>query len=192
MNTDGSLNTTAIQNENPRWFFMCDKKRHNALEPAYKMLERKGFEVFTPKVKKVVGRGKFKKVDEVPLLSDILFVHSTEEKIDPIVAKTPTLHYRYKKGGKYCEHIIVNDKDMDLFIYAAEHIEIKEFFAIDELPQKLIGDKVIIHGGPLDGRKARLKKMQGARKKRILIELDKMAYGEFELTEFISLEVDKS
>lgn len=190
MNTEESVNITATQNEDEhlKWFFMCDQKRRNALEPAYKMLEAKGFEVFTPMGKKIVGKGKSKKVDKVPLFTDILFVHSTEEKIDPIVAKVPTLHYRFKKCGRYREHIIVCDDDMERFIYAAEHTEIKEFFAIDALPQKLIGDKVLIHGGPLDGLTAILKKMQGSKKKHIFIELHKMAYGEFELTDFISLE----
>lgn len=191
MDTNEKANTTNSQanKESPKWFFMCDQKRRNALDPAYKMLESKGFDVFTPKIKKIIGKGKNKKVDEVPLLTDILFVHSTEEKLDPIVAKTPTLHYRYKKGGKFQEHIIVSDKDMERFIDFSEHAEIKEFFAIEALPKELVGGNVVIHGGPLDGYEVKVKKMQGSKKKRIFIELPKLAYAEFELTDFTSLEI---
>jgi len=188
MNTEETVTTIVSQNERLKWFFMCDQKRRNALRPAYKMLEENGVDVFTPMVIRIVGKGKSKKVRKVPLFTDILFVHSTEEKIDPIVAKTPTLHYRFKKGGKYREHIVVSDDDMQRFIYAVEHAEIKEFFSIDALPKNLIGGNVIIHGGPLDGYTAILKKMQGSKRKRVFIELRNMAYGEFELTVFTSIE----
>lgn len=170
---------------------MCDQKRRNALDPAYRMLEGKGFEVFTPMVKKAVVKGNQKHVVQVPLLTDILFVHSTEIKIDEIIAKTPTLHYRFKKGGKYREHITVRDEDMVRFIYAANHTEIKEFYAIDDLPKELVGNKVKIEGGPLNGYTVILKKMQGSKRKRIFVELPPIAYAEMELTVFDSLKVVK-
>lgn len=193
MNTDETANITAAEDDGKqvKWFFMCDQKRRNALDPAYKMLDARGFEVFTPMVKKIVGTGKSKRVVEVPLLSDILFVYSTEEKLDPIIEKTPTLHYRFKKGGKYREHIIVSDDDMDSFKHAVENAEIKEFYAIEDLPKELIGNKVTIHGGPLDGYSVTLKKMQGSKKKRIFVELPRLAYAELELTEFDSMTVEK-
>lgn len=186
MNTEETTETEGSQDgsEQLPWYFMCDQKRRNALEPAYKMLERKGFEVFTPLKNKVIGKGKFKKIVEVPMFTDILFVHSTVEKIDPIVAETSTLHYRYKKGGKYCEHITVPDKEMQRFKYAIENTEIKEFYSIDALPRELVGERMVIQGGPLDGFKVIVRKMQGARKKRVFFELKKLAYAELELTDF--------
>lgn len=193
MNTDDTANTAAVQdnNEHIKWYFMCDQKRRNALDPAYKMLKGKGFDVYTPMVTKAVVKGGQKHVVQVPLLTDILFVHSTEIMIDEIVAKTPTLHYRFKKGGKYREHIVVSNKDMELFMYAADHAEIKEFYAIDDLPKELIGRKVKIEGGPLDGYIVLLKKMQGSKKKRIFIEIPEIAYAEMELTIFDSMTVVK-
>lgn len=143
-------------------------------------------------VSKAVVKGRQKYVVKVPLLSDILFVHSSEAELDPIVAKIPTLHYRFKKGGKYREHIVVRDEDMERFMYAAGHAEIKEFYAIDDLPWELIGNKVVIHGGPLDGYEVTLKKMQGSKKKRIFIELPKLAYAEMELTDFDKIEIKLS
>lgn len=189
MNTEETTETAGCKVEGLQlpWYFMCDQKRRNALEPAYKMLERKGFEVFTPLQNKVIGKGKFKKIVEEPIFTDILFVHSTVEKIDKIVAETTTLHYRFKKGGKYCEHITVPDKEMQRFKYALEHTEIKEWYSIDALPREIIGERMVVQGGPLDGYKVIARKMQGARKKRVFFELKKLAYAELEITDFISL-----
>lgn len=193
MDTDQTANAAAVQDtgEHVKWYFMCDQKRRNALHPAYKMLADKGFEVFTPMITKMVVKGGQKKVMKVPLLTDILFIHGTETNINAILAKTPTLHYRFKKGGRYREHIIVADADMERFIYAAEHAEIKEFYALDSLPESLIGHRVTIQGGPLHGYSVLLKKMQGSKKKRIFVELPEIAYAEMELTIFDSLKVEK-
>lgn len=190
-NTSEGLNNAQNDAEQLIWFVMCDQKRRNAIEPAYKMLQRYGFEVFTPLTRKVVGRGKNKKVVEWPFIVDLLFVHSTREKLDPVEELTATLHYRYKKGGAYREALVVREDDMNRFIHAIENTEIKEFFDIDEVPKQVIGSKAIIHGGPLDGYKVTLKKMRGSYKKHIFVDLPGLACAELELKIFDSIEVVK-
>lgn len=171
---------------------MCDTKRANALDRAYLMLERKGFEVFTPLKKKAIGTGKLKQVVEVPIFSDLLFVHSTREKLDAIEAVTPTLGYRYVKGGKYRESMTVRDSEMDRFINAINNAEVKEFFSADTLPKHLIGNTVIVHGGVLNGYEVTLRKLQGLKmKRRVFVGIKNLAYAEIEISDFSSLEIVK-
>lgn len=193
MNTNENEGLIGIRPKEERltWFVMCDRKRRNAIEPAYKMLRRMGFEVFTPLVRKIIGKGDAKKVVEMPFIIDLLFVHSTRQKLDPIEEEIATLHYRFKKGGKYREALVVREDDMNHFIHAVESTEVKEYFAVDALPVSLIGATVLIHGGPLDGYQVLLKKMRGSKKKHIFVELPKLVYAELELMEFDSLEIVK-
>lgn len=96
---------------------MRDLKRHNAKLPAYKFLEEKQLEVFTPmKWCLVEERGKRMR-KKVPVIPDLLFVHSTRRTLDEIVDKLPTLQYRYLRGA-YCQPMVVADADMDLFLRA--------------------------------------------------------------------------
>lgn len=86
---------------------MRDLKRSNALLPAYKQLSQAGMEVFTPMVSRVFSRNGKRIRKEVPFMQDLLFVNDVRQNLDLIVAKTPTLQYRFKKGGKYCEPIVI-------------------------------------------------------------------------------------
>ena len=103
-----TLNT----NTEKQWFAMRDLKRANALMPAYKQLREAGIEVFTPMTTRfTVKEGKRVKHEE-PIMRDLLFVNESRANLDPIVAKTPTLQYRFKRGGKQGEAIVIPDDDM--------------------------------------------------------------------------------
>lgn len=183
------ITSDQAKKNDPAWYAMCDQKRRNAIEPAYKMLTAKGFTMFTPLVNKVTRRGGKKVIDEVPFISDLLFVFSTPTELDAVIEKTPTLHYRFKKGGTYREHIIVRKDDMERFMNAVNTAKTKHYFSIGELPKEKIGSSVIVHGGALDGREVILKKMRGTRKKHVYVELPGFMYVEIELTDFDSLEL---
>ena len=89
---------------------MRDLKRSNAKVPAYLLLASMQVEVFTP-MKWVLRIRAGKRVrEQIPFISDLLFVHDTAEALNPIVSKTPTLQYRYRKGGAYCEPVTVHDR----------------------------------------------------------------------------------
>lgn len=190
MDTETQVGTTLGKSDEEalRWFAMCDRKRRNAIDPAYKMLQGLGFEVFTPMVRKARRIGDKKEVVEMPFIADLLFVHSTMKRLDPIESVTPTLHYRFVKGGGYREPVVVPESDMARFIRAVGSMETKEYFFIDDLPREKIGSEVIVHGGPLDGYQVLLKKMQGSKKKRVYVELPRFLAAEIELTYFDSLE----
>lgn len=170
------------------WYVMRDLKRAKAKLPAYKMLETKHLEVFTPmKWQIVVKQGKRMR-EQVPFIKDLLFVHSDKEALDDIVEKEDTLQYRYVKGGGYCEPMVVRDKDMDRFMNAVNSTETPVFYSLEEITTDMIGRKALIVGGPLDGYEVSLLKMRGSKKKRILIDLPNIIAVSVEVSpEFIQL-----
>ena len=174
MSTPDVLSRGAIEHDNHEadyWFVMRDLKRANAKLPAYMMLGDMGFEVFVPmKWQLAIRRGKRIR-EQVPFLRDLLFVHATRGKLDPIVDKTDTLQYRYIRGGKYRDPMKVGSKEMERFIQAVRWSENPVYYLPDEIPASMYGRKVCIIGGDLDGHEGTLLKVRGLHKKRILVEL---------------------
>ena len=72
------------------WFVLRDLTRPNAKRPAYRLLEEKGIEVFTPMRWQLVERKGKRIREEVPLLHDLLFAHTTCACMDPIVEEIST------------------------------------------------------------------------------------------------------
>lgn len=155
-----------------KWYVLRDLKRPNAKQPAYKMLEKEhNMEVFTPKKDKiVVQKGKRVKT-EVPFVPDLLFVHDTLENIDPIVERTETLQYRYRKGGQHFEPIVVPDTDMERFIYAVSNSKSLKYYLPEEILPQMYGRQIRIVGGPFNGYEGNLLTMRGSKTKRLLVEL---------------------
>lgn len=75
-----------------RWYVMRDLKRANAKVPAYKLLEGMKMEVFVPMKWHLVTRKGMRIREEVPFIQDLLFVHETQNNLDTVVEKTPTLN----------------------------------------------------------------------------------------------------
>lgn len=164
-----SLNGQDSMNPRKHWFVMRDLKRSNAKLPAYKLLGQEQIEWFTPMKQRLTVRKGKKTCEEVPFIHDLLFVHSTPEKLAPIVEKTPTLQYRYVRGGKYREAMTVADADMERFIYAVRNSESLRYYRPDELSPAMFGRKIRIIGGLLDHYEGRL--LKGSRRKVLLVEL---------------------
>ena len=157
-------------NDRPQWFVMRDLKRRNAKLPAYELFKGFGIKVFTPMVWKLMVRHGKRCREEVPFMQDLLFVHDTRLAVDPIVEKYDTVQYRYVRGG-YKVPMTVRDNDMQRFIHAVESTENPRYYTPEEISSDMIGRKVRIVGGPLDGYEGCLQKMQGARVKRLFVEL---------------------
>ena len=158
-------------NSEKHWFAMRDLKRANALLPAYKQLTEAGMKVFTPMTTRfTVKEGKRTRV-EVPVMRDLLFVNESRQNLDPIVAKTPTLQYRFKKGGKQGEPIIVPAEDMTKFIDAVQSANNPKFYSADEIEPLLCGRKIRMVGGILDGQEGILQTVRGSKTKHLIITL---------------------
>lgn len=151
---------------------MRDLKRVNALRPAHIELTEAGFEVFTPKAWKIIQRGKKKSRELQPIVHDLLFVRSLRETLDPVVERTPTLQYRFLKGGRYCEPMTVREAEMKRFIAAVEGSDEPRFYLSGELTPDMIGRRIrILQAGPLNGFEGNLLALRGSRKKRVLVDL---------------------
>lgn len=171
----------------PHWFVMRDLKRRNASLPAYKMLAELGIKVFTPMVWKLVERQGRRIPQEIPFMQDLLFVYSSREALDPIVARTKTLQYRFVRGG-YQVPMKVNDEDMERFITAVSASENPYYYTPEEITPNMLGRRVRIVGGTLNGYEGRLLKLQGSRTKRIFVELPEFLTAVVEVQpEFIQL-----
>ncbi|MCF0206738.1 MAG: UpxY family transcription antiterminator [Bacteroidales bacterium] len=156
-----------------KWYVMRDLKRPNALLPAYKMLQDMGIEVFTPMVDRVavVGGKRIKK--KVPFIPDLLFVHSNQETIDPIVERFSTFQYRYVRGLYHC-CMTVPDLEMQRFIRAVSLGENVVYYKPEEITPGMVSKRVRILGGTFDGYEGDLLSVKGRRKKRLLVELQGM------------------
>ncbi len=153
-----------------KWYALRDLKRANAKQSAYKLFESKEMEVFTPTKWQLITRNGEKIREEVPIISDLLFVHDTRENLDPIVNNTDTLQYRYQRGG-YCVPIVVPDTEMAQFIHAVRSSKSPQYFLPDEITPQMHGRKIHIVGGPLNGYEGRLLTTRGSKVKRLLVEM---------------------
>ncbi len=153
------------------WYAMRDFTRPNAKLPAYKLLEQEGIEVFTPMKEHLkIKNGKHIR-ENVPILHDLLFVHGTREAINPIVTKTDTLQYRYKKGAQQTP-ITIEEGEMQRFIHAVKASKNTKYYLPGELGPNMYGHQVRIIGGPLDAYHGKLLKLRGSKKKYLIVELD--------------------
>lgn len=177
-NSPGRTGTTASEAASPKtppvscWFVLRDLKRANAKMPAYRQLsESCGLEVFIP-MRWCLTQKKGQKIrEQVPFIQDLLFVRSTREVLDPIVERTRTLQYRYVKGGGYCQPLVVKDDDMDRFIAAVTASHAPEYYLPSEITPGMIGKRVRIIGGPLNGHEGNLLSVRGLHKKKLLVDL---------------------
>ena len=152
------------------WFVLRDLTRPNAKRPAYRLLEEKGIEVFTPMRWQLVERKGKRIREEVPLLHDLLFAHTTHACMDPIVEEISTLHYRYLRGG-YRKPMTVGHAEMNRFIRAVHSDDSPRYFLVEELTPAMYGRMIRIEGGPLDGYEGRLLSIRGSRVKRLIVEI---------------------
>ncbi len=160
-----------IVEDDAKWYVMRDLKRANAKLPAYLQLKDAGFEVYTPTTWELTVRnGKHTKIER-PIIRDLLFVHSTHGRLNPIVEQTPTLQFRYKKGGAYKEPIIVRNLDMHIFMTAAGMCAEPQYFFPDQITPEMTGRRIRIIDGPLIGYEGHLQKIRGTKTKHVLVRL---------------------
>ena len=75
---------------------------------------------------------------------------------------------------------------MRRFVHAVKSSENPCYYTPEEISADMIGKKVRIVGGPLDGYEGRLQKMQGSRVKRLFVEIPSVLTASVEVQpEFI-------
>ena len=176
---------------NSEWFVLRDLKRPNALKRAYSELADFGFEVFTPLQTVVVERGGRRVREQRPVINDLLFVHSTREKLDPIVQSTDTLQYRFVKGAPAGTVQTVRTDDMNRFIEVIQSTDRPRFYSPEEITPAMIGKTIkLVCPGLLNGQIGTLLKIKGSNKKRLLVQLPGIlsAAVEISATDFVEVE----
>ena len=184
------LEILSCSEESPkRWYVMRDLKRPNAKLPAYKFLESLGMVVFTPMHWRLVNRDGKRTSQHVPFIADLLFVYESRECLDTIVAKTPTLQYRFQKGKPYCEPMMVPDDEMNRFMHAVGSVGNPQYYQLSEITPAMWNRNIRIVGGHLDGYEGKLLKVSGSRSKQhILVELPMWLVAAIEVSpEYIQL-----
>lgn len=158
-----------------KWFAMRDVKRPNDPDRAYKVLAKKGFEVFTPIESRMTKRlGRYIPVEKA-LFPDLLFVHTTREFLDPQVASLSTLRYRLRAGFRMSQAdsvIIVDDTSMNNFRLACNSSLKREFLTPSEIDSSLIGRRVKVFCNAIPGKfVGNLLRIKG-RGLKVLVELN--------------------
>lgn len=178
---------TVQTDEQTCWFVMRDLKRPNAKLPAYKLLREEKFEVFVPMRWKLVSKKGVKVKKELPILSDLLFVHSTKAELDPIVDRTESLQYRFLRNCNRAPMTVRND-EMERFIFAVNSSDSPKYYLPKEITPEMYGRKIRIVGGLLDGYEGSLITTRGSKVRRLLVKLeDFLAVGVEVNPEYIQL-----
>lgn len=152
------------------WYVMRDLKRANAKLPAYKLLRGLEIEVFVPMKWRVLTRRGVRIREEVPFMQDLLFVHEAQTSLDAVVETTPTLQYRWLRGS-WRKPMTVADADMERFICAVNATESPRYYLPEEVTAAMLGRRIRITGGLLNGYEGNLISMRGSKVKRLFVEL---------------------
>ena len=166
--TEHHPTTDTASGTDTRWFVLRFLYRDQPAVRARFREER--IETFSPMRPVVRVRNGRKITVQEPVIWDLLFVRSTREVLDPIVASYDNFQYRYKTGGGYCEPLVVPDRQMNDFVRAVEASEHPLYFTPQELNLEK-GVRVRLLGGVMDGYEGRLLKVKGGRARRLLVEI---------------------
>ena len=163
-----------------KWYALRDLKRANAKQRAWEVLADKGFEVFTPLHWKLISKRGGKSRIQVPVIYDLLFVHSDRESLDREIKKIETLQHRFVKG---CggNPMVVSDTEMQRFIYAVNHSESVKYYSPSEITTAMKGKYVQIIGGALNGYEGLLLSVRGSKVKRLLVDLPNLITASIEV-----------
>ena len=154
----------------PLWYALRDLSRSHSKNPAYRVLSDEGFEVFTPMTRRLFTENGRRVSREVPFMHDLLFVHEARERLDVAVERVTNLQYRFARGG-YRVPITVPNKDMEDFIRAVASSDEPRYFRPEEITPKMLGKRVRVIGGQLDGYEGRLLSARGSKRRRLLVEI---------------------
>ena len=168
------------QPSSAEWFAMRDLKRPNAKIRAWQELTAAGFDVFTPLQQQIISRER----RQVAVIPDLLFVHTTRAELDPIVARSTTLQYRYLKGAPAGTPVTVRAEEMNRFISLVRAAKKVSYITPDELTPAMIGRQVrLVCDGPLNGQIVNLLALPSSpRSRRILVTLPGLLSAALTLT----------
>ena len=140
---------------------------------AKEFLDTKGIECFVPMKEALVERkGGIKSRKMIPAIHNLVFVHTTKERIKELKQGVNFLQYHTKQVAGKNVPIIVPDHQMQQFIaVTTAHNENITYLRPEELDIKK-GTKVRVHGGVFDGTEGYFVKIQGKRSRRVVMLIE--------------------
>ena len=162
------------------WYVLRDLKRPNAKLPAYKLLMEQSIKMFTPMCWVLVTHKGRKVREQRPIMQDLLFAYGTYSDLERVVASVDTLQFRYLKGVRRTPMVVPNE-EMTRFIRAVESSEAPLFYTPNEVTPAMLGRRIRIVGGPLDGYEGSLLTIRGSKVKRLLVDLPGILFAGVEV-----------
>ena len=154
-----------LSSEKMQWFAMRATYRRGMQIKA--LLDKEGINNFIPMRYEVRIRNGRKRRELVPVISDLIFVHSVQSELQKVKFKLP--YFQYMIDIRNGQKIIVPDGQMrDFIAVAVTYDEHLLFFKPEEInPAK--GTRVRIIGGDFAGYEGIFIKVKGARDRRVVI-----------------------
>ena len=140
---------------------------------AKEYLDNKGVECFVPMKEALVERRDGTKSRKmVPAIHNLVFVHTTKERIKALKQGVNFLQYHTKPIAGKNVPIIVPDYQMQQFItVTTASNEALTYLRPEEVDIKK-GTKVRVHGGVFDGTEGYFVKVQGKRSRRVVMLIE--------------------
>lgn len=138
---------------------------------AKQLLEDQKVETFVPMHYEIRNKNRQKSKVPVPVVHNLIFVHTTKNRIQKIKADIPYLQYitRIEEGRN--TPIIVPDRQMELFIAVCGTYDKQLVYLPPQDIDLTRGTRVRIHGGVFDGQEGLFMKVKGMRNKRLVIAI---------------------
>ena len=153
------------------WFAMSSPYRREL--KARNFLISKNVECFVPMRYAMTEKRNGRKCRQlVPAVHNLIFVHTTRERIKQLKQGVDFLQYRTRPENGKNIPITVPHRDMQQFIAITEkNNEELIYLTPGEIDLKK-GTRVRVHGGPFDGTTGIFIKIRGKRSKRVVIEIE--------------------
>lgn len=148
------------------WFAMGAPYR-NELK-VEEMLRSHSLETYLPRTRKVAVKNGCKAVCECPAVANLLFVHSSLNRINSVKQLIPRLQFKTFRRQGNNELIVVPDEQMRDFIRVSSEDVACRYLSPDEVDIAK-GTRVKIIGGRLDGVEGVFMKVSGRRNRRLVI-----------------------
>lgn len=136
-----------------------------------RLLDKLSIESFIPMRYEIRIRNKKKERKLVPVIHNLIFVHTTPSIIKSVKSQIQHLQYLIQKDRLKRTPIIVPDKEMQQFIAITSAYDEQLIYLKPEEINLKRGTKVRIHGGIFDGMEGVFIKLAGTRNKRVIISI---------------------
>ena len=153
------------------WFAMSAPYRRELIAKEY--LDKKGVECFVPMKEALVERRCGTKSRRmVPAIHNLIFVHTTRERIRTLKQGVNFLQYHTRPLNGKNVPIIVPDTQMQQFIAITNAGNDSITYLRPEEVDITQGTKVRVHGGVFDGTEGFFVKVQGKRSRRVVMLIE--------------------